>query len=128
RKGSFVEAVQSPEQREVFNKMTGVMSLLEGHADVVMDDVGPQVIPSVALIRERFSARRNSPKTIDALARRALGMDMKMRQYTEGAAFVRHVVDDIGMSGFNQVWTSPKTLPTRTEITNPGAWVKRMAS
>ena len=128
RKGSLVESVQSPEQREVFDKMTGVMSLLEGHADVVMDDVGPQVIPSVALIRERFTARRNSPKAIDALARRALGMDMKMRQYTEGAAFVRHVVDNIGMSGFNQVWASPMTLPTRTEITNPGVWVKRMAS
>jgi coenzyme F420 biosynthesis associated uncharacterized protein len=128
RKGSLVESVQSPEQREIFDKMTGVMSLLEGHADVVMDDVGPQVIPSVGLIRERFTARRNSPKAIDALARRALGMDMKMRQYTEGAAFVRHVVDDIGMSGFNQVWASPKTLPTRSEITNPGAWVKRMAS
>ena len=128
RKGSLVEAVQSPEQREIFDKMTGVMSLLEGHADVVMDDVGPQVIPSVGLIRERFTARRNSPKAIDALARRALGMDMKMRQYTEGAAFVRHVVDDIGMSGFNQVWTSPETLPTRNEIANPGAWVKRMAS
>ncbi len=128
RRGSFIEAAQSPEQREVFNKMTGVMSLLEGHADVVMDDVGPQVIPSVALIRERFTARRNSPKAIDALARRALGMDMKMRQYTEGAAFVRHAVDDIGMSGFNQVWTSPETLPTRNEIANPGAWIKRMAS
>ena len=128
RKGSFIEAAQSPEQREVFNKMTGVMSLLEGHADVVMDDVGPQVIPSVALIRERFTARRNSPKAIDALARRALGLDMKMRQYTEGAVFVRHVVDEIGMSGFNRVWTSPETLPTRNEITNPGAWIKRMAS
>jgi coenzyme F420 biosynthesis associated uncharacterized protein len=128
RKGSFIEAAQSPEQREVFDKMTGVMSLLEGHADVVMDEVGPQVIPSVALIRERFTARRNSPKAIDALARRALGMDMKMRQYTEGAAFVRHVVDDIGMPGFNQVWASPMTLPTRSEITNPGAWIKRMAS
>ena len=128
RKASVMEAVQSPGQREVFNKMTGVMSLLEGHADVVMDAVGPQVVPSVALIRERFTARRNSPKAIDALARRALGMDMKLRQYTDGAAFVRHVVDAVGMSGFNQVWASPQALPTRTEITNPDAWIKRMAS
>lgn len=128
RRTSLLEAVQSPEQREVFNKMTGVMSLLEGHADVVMDDVGPKVIPSVALIRERFTQRRNSPKAIDAVARRALGMEMKLRQYTDGAAFVRHVVDAVGMSGFNQVWTSPQTLPTRTEITDPGAWIKRMAS
>ena len=101
------------------------MSLLEGHADVVMDDVGPQVIPSVALIRERFTARRNSPKAIDALARRALGMDMKMRQYSEGAAFVREVVEMIGMLGFNRVWAAPEALPTRAEILDPGAWVRR---
>lgn len=128
RKTSVMEAVQSPRQREVFDKMTGVMSLLEGHADVVMDAVGPQVVPSVALIRERFTARRNSPKAIDALARRALGMDMKLRQYTDGAAFVRQVVDAVGMSGFNKVWASPQALPTRTEITDPDVWIKRMAS
>lgn len=127
RRTSLMEAAQSPEQREVFNKMTGVMSLLEGHADVVMDAVGPQVVPSVALIRERFTERRNSPKAIDAVARRALGMDLKLRQYTEGAAFVRQVVEAVGMTGFNQVWTSPQTLPTRTEITNPDVWIKRMA-
>ena len=32
-----------------------MMAAEQGHADVVMDDVGPQVIPSVALIRERFT-------------------------------------------------------------------------
>ena len=32
-------------QREVVDRVTGVMSLLEGHADVVMDGVGPEVIP-----------------------------------------------------------------------------------
>ena len=94
----------------------------------MMDAVGPQVVPSVALIRERFTARRNSPKAIDALARRALGMDMKLRQYTDGAAFVRQVVDAVGMSGFNKVWDSPQALPSRTEITDPDVWIKRMAS
>ena len=34
------------------------MSLLEGHADVVMDGVGPEVIPTVDEIREKFDQRR----------------------------------------------------------------------
>ncbi len=34
------------------------MSLVEGHAEYVMDAVGPEVVPSVAAIRARFDRRR----------------------------------------------------------------------
>ena len=123
---SIVEAIQTPEQKAIFDELTALMSLLEGHADVVMDDVGPTVIPSVALIRERFTVRRQQPGALDAFARKALGMDAKLRQYSDGAAFVRHVVDRIGMPGFNRVWTSPETLPTRAEIHDPELWLDRV--
>jgi len=51
---------------------------------------------------------------------------MKIRQYAQGAAFTRHVVQAVGMAGFNAVWTSPNSLPTRAEITDPAAWLHRM--
>lgn len=124
---SVVEAIQTPEQRVIFDELTALMSLLEGHADVVMDDVGPAVVPSVALIRERFTQRRQQPGTLDSLARKALGMDAKMRQYSDGAAFVRHVVDRVGMAGFNAVWTSSDHLPSRVELHDPDAWLARIA-
>lgn len=123
---SVIEAIQTPEQRVIFDELTALMSLLEGHADVVMDDVGPAVVPSVGLIRERFGARRQHPGAVDLLARKALGMDAKLRQYSDGAAFVRHVVGEIGMSGFNVVWTSPGHLPTRDEIHAPDTWLDRV--
>ncbi|MDI1288836.1 MAG: zinc-dependent metalloprotease [bacterium] len=125
---SVVEAIQTPEQKVIFDELTALMSLLEGHADVVMDDVGPQVIPSVALIRERFTQRREQPGTLDSLARKALGMDAKLRQYSDGAAFVRHVVERAGMRGFNDVWQSPAHLPSRTELHEPDAWLSRIAT
>lgn len=55
---SLVELVQTPAQREVLGRLTAVMSLLEGHADFVMDGVGPAVVPSVGEIREKFQQRR----------------------------------------------------------------------
>ncbi len=116
----------TPEQREQIADITAVMSLLEGHADVVMDEVGPEVIPSVALIRERFDQRRKGAGTVDVLLRRLLGMEAKMRQYRDGAAFVRAVTDKVGIEGFNRIWTSPETLPRATEIPDPGAWVRRV--
>ncbi|MFF1561357.1 zinc-dependent metalloprotease [Streptomyces sp. NPDC058279] len=124
---SLVDLVQTPEQREVLARLTAVMSLLEGHADFVMDGVGPEVVPSVAEIREKFQQRRASGAgRLDAALRKLLGLDAKMRQYRDGERFVRAVVGQVGMEGFNRVWTSPNTLPTKAEIARPADWVARV--
>ncbi len=125
---SLVDLVQTPAQREILARLTAVMSLLEGHADYVMDGVGPEVVPSVAEIREKFGRRRaTGAGRLDQALRRLLGLDAKMRQYRDGERFVRAVVDEIGMDGFNRVWTSPNTLPTKAEIAAPAEWVGRVA-
>ncbi|MCB5911226.1 zinc-dependent metalloprotease [Streptomyces pinistramenti] len=124
---SLVDLVQTPVQREILGRLTAVMSLLEGHADFVMDGVGPDVVPSVAEIREKFQKRRASGAgRLDLALRKLLGLDAKLRQYRDGERFVRAVVDDIGMDGFNRVWTSPNTLPTKQEIAAPADWVARV--
>ncbi len=123
----LIEVVQTAEQREILGRLTAVMSLLEGHADYVMDGVGPQVVPSVAEIREKFQKRRASGAgRLDQALRRLLGLDAKLRQYRDGERFVRAVVEEVGMEGFNRVWTSPNTLPTKAEITKPADWVARV--
>ena len=63
---------------------------------------------------------------MDRLIRRLLGLDAKMAQYRDGARFVRAVLDDVGMEGFNKVWVEPAHLPTMAEISEPGAWVRRV--
>lgn len=122
---SVVEALQTPAQRVIFDEVTALMSLLEGHADVVMDEAGAALIPSLPVIRERFSARRQQPGAVEAFARRAIGLDAKLRQYSDGAAFVRHVVDRAGWSGLNRVWAAPDALPSRAELHDPDAWLAR---
>ena len=124
--GSLMDMMSTPEQKEVIDRITGVMSLLEGHADVVMDGVGPDVIPSVAAIRRKFSKRRKGAGSLDRMVRRLLGLEAKMAQYRDGAVFVRHAVDTVGMEGFNAVWAGPENLPSRAEIIDPGAWVTRV--
>jgi coenzyme F420 biosynthesis associated uncharacterized protein len=128
-RSSLLDVVRTPEQRAVFDRLTAVMTLLEGHASHVMDGVGPQVVPSVAEISREFGKRRArirpGPET---LLRKLLGIDAKMRQYRDGERFVEAVVEQVGMDGFNRVWTSPNTLPTRAEIGEPGAWIRRVAA
>jgi coenzyme F420 biosynthesis associated uncharacterized protein len=123
---SLMEAMQTPAQRELLDKLTAVMTLVEGHGDYVMDAVGPKVVPSVAEIREKFSSRRRTAGWAEQVFRRILGIDLKMKQYAEGSRFVKTIVEEAGMAHFNKVWTSPETLPTRAEITNPSDWLARV--
>jgi coenzyme F420 biosynthesis associated uncharacterized protein len=124
---SLVEAIQTPAQKALLDKLTAVMTLVEGHGDYVMDAVGPRVVPSVAEIREKFSRRRGSAGRVEQILRRILGIDLKMKQYEQGSRFVSTVVEEAGMAGFNKVWSSPETLPTRAELASPRDWLERVA-
>jgi coenzyme F420 biosynthesis associated uncharacterized protein len=123
---SLIEAIQTPRQREILDRMTCVMTLVEGHGDYVMDAVGPSVVPSVAEIRAKFSARRSSAGRIEQAIRRILGIDLKMKQYEQGSEFVKEIVSEAGMATFNKVWTSPDNLPTKEELASPGRWLERV--
>ncbi len=123
----LLRAVQSEPQREALDQLLVLGTLLEGHADHVMDAVGPVVIPSVSTIRARFDERRNRKQPpLQRLLRALLGIDAKLSQYTRGKAFVDHVVDRVGMARFNTVWTSPDTLPRPIEIEYPQRWIDRV--
>ena len=123
---SVLEAIQSPRQREILDRLTNVMTLVEGHGDYVMDAVGPQVVPSVEQIRQRFNERRGTGGRIERTLRRILGIDLKMKQYAQGSRFVKAVVEEAGMATFNKVWTSPQTLPTKDEFVHPELWLDRV--
>jgi coenzyme F420 biosynthesis associated uncharacterized protein len=124
---SLIELLTTPEQRASLARITALMTLLEGHAEHVMDEVGPDVVPSVAQIRQRFDTkRRSSGSGIDRLLRKLLQLDLKMKQYVEGRVFVDEVVRIAGQDGFNQVWASPAHLPTTAEIADPKSWVDRV--
>ncbi len=126
RRGGLLELLQDPEEKAALSHLTAVMSLLEGHANVVMDAVDASIVPTVKTIRQRFNARGKDRGAMEKFIRNLLGLDAKMRQYSDGARFVRAVVARAGMSGFNNVWTSEDHLPTEQEIHNPELWVERM--
>jgi coenzyme F420 biosynthesis associated uncharacterized protein len=123
---SLIEAIQTPAQRAILDRLTCVMTLVEGHGDYVMDAVGPSVVPSVADIRAKFNARRGSAGPLEQAFRRLLGIDLKMKQYAQGSQFVRTVVQEAGMATFNRVWTSPETLPAKDELAEPARWLERV--
>ena len=123
----LLRAVQSEPQRQALDQLLVLGTLLEGHADHVMDAVGPAVVPSVTTIRRRFDDRRQRRQPpIQRLLRALLGIDAKLSQYTRGKAFVDHVVSKVGMDRFNTVWSDPTTLPLPEEIEYPQRWIDRV--
>jgi coenzyme F420 biosynthesis associated uncharacterized protein len=123
----LMRAIQSEPQRKALDQLLVLGTLLEGHADHVMDAVGPAVVPSVATIRRRFDDRRHRKQSpLQRLMRAALGFDAKLSQYTRGKAFVDHVVSHAGMARFNTVWSGPETLPLPSEIDEPQRWMNRV--
>jgi coenzyme F420 biosynthesis associated uncharacterized protein len=123
----LVRAVQSEPQRQALDRLLVLGTLLEGHADHVMDAVGPAVVPSVETIRRRFDDRRHRKQPpLQRLLRALLGIDAKLSQYTRGKAFVDDVVGRVGMERFNAIWSGPETLPLPAEIENPQRWIDRV--
>ncbi|MFM9378754.1 zinc-dependent metalloprotease [Gordonia sp. VNK21] len=122
-----MQLMQSPEQYEAFEKVMVLGTLLEGHADHVMDAVGPAHVPTVETIRAAFDQRRQRPQNpLMKIFRALTGMDAKIAQYVRGKAFVDAVVDAVGMPAFNTVWTDEQTMPTMAEIGDPDAWIARV--
>jgi coenzyme F420 biosynthesis associated uncharacterized protein len=123
----LLRAVQSEPQRRALDRLLVLGTLLEGHADHVMDAVGPKVVPTVTTIRRRFDERRTRKQPpLQRILRALLGFDAKLSQYTRGKAFVDHVVGKVGMAEFNTVWSSAETLPLPTEIDEPQRWIDRV--
>jgi coenzyme F420 biosynthesis associated uncharacterized protein len=120
-------ASQPEAQRQAVEELIMLGTLLEGHAEHVMDAVGPEIVPTVAQIREAFDARRRQHRSpLQRLVRALLGMDAKLAQYVRGKAFVDAVVAQVGMEQFNRIWSGPETLPRNEEIEDPGKWITRV--
>jgi coenzyme F420 biosynthesis associated uncharacterized protein len=115
----------TPEQRDLFTQVQGLMSLLEGHASYVMNEVSRDHVADVDRMRRALSSRRKT-SGIERGVQRAIGFEQKIKQYDRGEAFVRDVIARAGMSGLNHVWLAPENLPTLDEIGTPAVWVERV--
>jgi len=125
RTGDVRDMFSTPEQKRAFDQVTAVMSLMEGHADVMMDRVGTEVVHTYPAIRSAFEARRDQ-RGWGAWIRRLLGFDLKREQYRDGAEFCRQVIAARGVETLNQAFGAPGLLPTVGEIHDPQQWLHRI--
>jgi coenzyme F420 biosynthesis associated uncharacterized protein len=122
----WVQVVMSPQEREMFDKLQALMSIVEGYASHVMNDVGKTLLPSFGQIEARIAARQRNKPVLLELFDRITGMDLKLEQYRQGEEFVRAVDEAKGRDFLNRVWEGPQNLPSMREIREPRLWIARM--
>jgi coenzyme F420 biosynthesis associated uncharacterized protein len=123
--GGLVGLFATPEQRGVLGQVQALMSVLEGHGNVVMDDLGREYVAGQERMSRVLSQRRQIGG-ITGLLHKLLGIEQKLRQYEVGEKFVRGVYEIAGRRAFDVVWQAPENLPTVPELSAPELWLRRV--
>ena len=125
--GGLAALLASPAQRQVLDKIGGLMSLLEGHGDVTMDRAGADRIPSAHRFSRVLRERRAQANPAAKLLQRLLGIEAKINQYAQGEAFIAEVERlGGGPDALDPVWRGASWLPTLAEIKAPEDWLDRV--
>jgi coenzyme F420 biosynthesis associated uncharacterized protein len=131
RHGELVRLTLGEERWRLVERLQAAMSLVEGHAEHVMDAVGAEVLPSLPRLRAAMTRRRVTRGLPWRVLERLLGLELKLRQYEEGRRFCDAVVLAGGTGGVGgpatlaRAWRSPEDLPTAAELRTPGLWLAR---
>ncbi len=126
--GHWLERMMGAEQLAAFRRTQGLMALLEGYSNHVMNAAGARLLPEFERLHDRFERRGERRGALERAIMRVTGLDLKMEQYAAGERFVRTVIDARGRAFLNRVWERPETLPTYDEIEHPERWIGRMSA
>lgn len=123
--GGVVGLLASSEQLATLREAQALMSLLEGHGDVIMGLAGAGRIPGAQRFADTLRTRRENVSGPARILQQLIGLEAKMRQYSQGEHFVEHVRTSGGDELLAVVWSASEMLPSLEEIRDPGLWVAR---
>jgi coenzyme F420 biosynthesis associated uncharacterized protein len=121
----LLDLLVSAEQRGTLNQVQATMTVLEGHGEFVMDQVGARLVPGHDRMRHVLHERRQNAGPGARLLQELLGLRQKMEQYSQGEAFVRRLHERGGMAAVNHVFSGPAALPTLDEVRDPDRYLAR---
>jgi coenzyme F420 biosynthesis associated uncharacterized protein len=121
----LLDLLVTPEQKTIVDRIQATMTVLEGHGEFVMDELGGRLVPDHQHMHDTLRARRNAHGAVERLVQQLLGFRQKLDQYAMGEKFVRRLFERGGMGVVNQVFAEPAALPTMDEIRDPDRYLAR---
>jgi coenzyme F420 biosynthesis associated uncharacterized protein len=128
KSGELATVLLPEDQRRLIDRLTAVMTLVEGYAEHVMDAVGDQLDPGYTDLRRALDRDRERRGLLDSIVSKVLGLEMKLAQYRRGKAFADEVVRSHGIRTLNRAWTDADALPRPEELDSPAKWVERVGA
>jgi coenzyme F420 biosynthesis associated uncharacterized protein len=125
RRGELLRLTLGEQRWQIVDRMQATMSLIEGHAEHVMDAVGADVLPSLSDLRTAMNRRRENRPVTWRILEGLLGIDLKLRQYEVGRRFCDVVVAQDGPSALARAFSAPEALPSTPELEAPLLWLAR---
>jgi coenzyme F420 biosynthesis associated uncharacterized protein len=125
RGGELLRLGLGEDRWALVDRMQATMSMIEGHAEHVMDAVGAEELPTLERMRAAMNRRRRERGWPWRILERLLGLEMKLRQYEVGRGFCDEVVAQAGRGALTVAWSSAEMLPSTSELERPGAWLAR---
>jgi coenzyme F420 biosynthesis associated uncharacterized protein len=127
RRGEMMRITLGEARWTLVERVQSAMSLIEGHAEHVMDAVGAEVLPSLARLRQAMTRRRETRSVPWRVLERLLGIELKLRQYEVGRRYCDAVVARGGPEMLTRAFQSPESMPSAAELERPDLWLARMA-
>jgi coenzyme F420 biosynthesis associated uncharacterized protein len=117
-----------PAQWRVMHQMQGTMSFVEGYSNLVMNELGREILPGFDQLETAYRARGRSRSVLEVLIWRLTGLDLKLQQYQRGEAFAKAVYDAHGIEAVNLAWKGPEEMPRPEELSDSERWYRRVGS
>jgi putative hydrolase len=123
---ALLDGLRAPAQDPVLAELQRFGSVLEGYADVVVDQLSRTLSPGALRVDEALRRHRVEHGRHTEFVEKMLGLALDRAHYETGAAFCRGVVERAGVDGLNRLWERESMLPTTNELEAPGLWLARI--
>lgn len=123
---ALLGSMQTEAQSVTQQKLHSFVSVIEGYADFVLNQLASPLIPNFSMIHEAMQRHRVERGQAERFVESLLGLSLPREAYERGEAFCAGVVSRAELTGLNRLWESAEMFPTESEIDAPGLWLARI--
>jgi putative hydrolase len=118
--------VETAEQAQIRRSLRTLLIPIVGVIDYTVAVAGARLLGDNRQVMEAWRRRRANPDDTTKALSLLLGCATPIADVDAATAFVGGVMQRVGPSGFEPLWTSDESLPTEAEIAAPGLWLARL--